>query len=56
VLHKELAYDSAGINHIVWLTRLEVDCEDTYPRLFAAMEESEIYERASAQTVLKFLL
>jgi alpha-galactosidase len=45
VPHEELAYDGAGINHIVWLTRLEVEGEDAYPLLFAAMDDPEIYAR-----------
>jgi alpha-galactosidase len=43
--HEKLAYDGAGINHIVWLTRLEVEGEDAYPLLFAAMDDPEIYAR-----------
>ena len=41
--HEELLYECAGINHIAWMTRLEVDGEDAYPRLFEAMEDPEIY-------------
>jgi alpha-galactosidase len=43
--HEELIYECAGINHIAWMTRLEVDGEDAYPRLFEAMEVPEIYAR-----------
>jgi alpha-galactosidase len=43
--HEELLYECAGINHIAWMTRLEVDGEDAYPRLFEAMEDPEIYAR-----------
>src|ERR671917_255721 len=43
--HEELIYECAGINHIAWMTRLEVDGEDAYPRLFEAMEDPEIYAR-----------
>ncbi len=43
--HEELLYDCAGINHIAWMTRLEVNGEDAYPRLFEAMEAPEIYAR-----------
>ena len=43
--HERLVYDGAGINHIVWLTRLEVDGEDVYPRLREAMEDPEVYAR-----------
>ncbi|HEX2182720.1 MAG TPA: alpha-glucosidase/alpha-galactosidase [Rubrobacteraceae bacterium] len=45
VPHEELVYDGAGINHIVWLTRLEVGGEDAYPRLFEAMKDPEVYAR-----------
>ena len=45
VPHEEMAYEGAGINHIVWLTRLECGGEDAYPRLFAAMEDPEIYAK-----------
>ena len=45
VPHEGLAYNGAGINHIVWLTRLEHGGEDAYPRLFAAMEDPEIYAK-----------
>jgi alpha-galactosidase len=45
VPYEEIAYDGAGINHIVWLTRLECRGEDAYPRLFAAMEGPEIYAK-----------
>ncbi|MEJ7819429.1 MAG: alpha-glucosidase/alpha-galactosidase [Rubrobacteraceae bacterium] len=45
VPHEELAYNGAGINHIVWLTRLEHGGDDAYPRLFAAMEDPEIYAK-----------
>jgi len=45
VPHEELVYEGAGINHIVWLTRLEHGGENAYPRLFAAMEDPEVYGR-----------
>ena len=45
VPRQELRYECAGINHIAWMTRLEVDGEDAYPRLFEAMEDPEIYSR-----------
>jgi alpha-galactosidase len=45
VPHEELAYNGAGINHIVWLTRLEHGGEDAYPRLFAAMGDPETYAK-----------
>ena len=43
VEHEDLIYECAGINHIAWMTRLEVEGEDAYPRLFAAMEDPEVY-------------
>jgi alpha-galactosidase len=45
VPHESLVYEGAGINHIVWLTRLEVDGEDAYPQLFEAMQDPTIYAR-----------
>jgi len=45
VEHKELLYECSGINHIAWMTRLEVDGEDAYPLLFAAMEDPEVYAK-----------
>jgi alpha-galactosidase len=43
--HEDLLYECAGINHIAWMTRLEVDGEDAYPRLFAAMEDPDVYAK-----------
>jgi alpha-galactosidase len=43
--YEDLLYECAGINHIAWMTRLEVDGEDAYPRLFEAMEDPQIYAR-----------
>jgi alpha-galactosidase len=45
VEHEELLYECAGINHIAWMTRFEVDGEDAYPRLFAAMEDPDMYAK-----------
>ena len=45
VEHEDLLFECAGINHIAWMTRLEVDGEDAYPRLFAAMEDPEVYAK-----------
>ncbi len=42
---EELVFECAGINHIAWMTRLEVGGEDAYPRLFAAMGDPEVYEK-----------
>ena len=41
--HEMLLYECAGINHIAWMTRLEVDGEDAYPLLFAALEDPDVY-------------
>jgi len=43
--HEDLLYECAGINHIAWMTRLEVNGEDAYPRLFAAMENPDVYAK-----------
>jgi alpha-galactosidase len=45
VEYEEVVFECAGINHVAWMTRLEVDGEDAYPRLFGAMEDPEIYAR-----------
>lgn len=43
--HEELLYECAGINHIAWMTRLEVAGADAYPLLFAAMEDPDTYAK-----------
>ncbi|MEJ7842879.1 MAG: alpha-glucosidase/alpha-galactosidase [Rubrobacter sp.] len=43
--YEDLLYECAGINHIAWMTRLEIDGGDAYPRLFAAMEDPDVYEK-----------
>ena len=43
--HENLLYECAGINHVAWMTRLEADGEDVYPRLFAAMEDPGVYAK-----------
>jgi alpha-galactosidase/6-phospho-beta-glucosidase family protein len=45
VPHEEIVFECAGINHIAWMTRLEVGDEDAYPRLFEAMKDPGIYTR-----------
>lgn len=45
VPHERLVYECFGINHIAWMTRLEVDGEDVYPRLREAMARPEVYAR-----------
>lgn len=42
---EDLLYECAGINHIAWMTRLEVAGEDAYPRLFAALDDPEVYAK-----------
>lgn len=39
----ELVFECAGINHIAWMTRLEVGNKDAYPRLFEVQEDPEIF-------------
>jgi alpha-galactosidase len=43
--HEDLLYECAGINHIAWMTRLEVEGKDAYPLLFAALEDPEVYAK-----------
>jgi alpha-galactosidase len=43
--HERLLYECAGINHIAWMTRLQVEGEDAYPLLFAALEEPKVYAK-----------
>jgi alpha-galactosidase len=43
--HGQLLFECAGINHIAWMTRLEVEGEDAYPLLFAALEDPEVYAK-----------
>ncbi|MDP9353271.1 MAG: alpha-glucosidase/alpha-galactosidase [Chloroflexota bacterium] len=40
---ENLLYECFGINHIAWMTRLEVDGQDAYPRLREAMNNPEVY-------------
>lgn len=40
-----LLFECSGINHVAWMTRLEVDGEDMYPRLFEAMEDPETFAK-----------
>ncbi len=40
-----LSYDCAGINHMTWFLRLEVDGEDAYPRLRQAMADPSIFAK-----------
>jgi alpha-galactosidase len=43
--HGQLLFECAGINHIAWMTRLEVEGEDAYPLLFTALENPEVYAK-----------
>jgi alpha-galactosidase len=45
VSQDRLSYDCAGINHMTWFLRLEVDGQDAYPALRAAMEDPQIYDQ-----------
>jgi alpha-galactosidase len=40
---ERLSYECAGINHMTWFLKLEVDGEDAYPALWRAMEKPEIF-------------
>ena len=40
-----LSYDCAGINHMTWFLRLEVDGEDAYPQLRRGMNDPAIFAR-----------
>jgi len=43
--HEQLVYECAGINHIAWMTKLEVQGADVYPQLRAAMDDPQVYAR-----------
>lgn len=45
VERSQLSYDCAGINHMTWFMRLEIDGKDAYPRLHRAARNPEIYAR-----------
>jgi len=42
---KNVSYWCAGINHMAWYLRYEVDGEDAYPRFRAAMDDPEVFEK-----------
>jgi alpha-galactosidase len=44
VPYEEMAYEAAGINHMNWITRLQHDGEDLYPRLRSIIREHGVYE------------
>lgn len=45
VPYERMRYRCAGINHLSWFVRLEIDGEDLYPRLRRAAEDPAIYEQ-----------
>ena len=45
VERSQLSYDCAGINHMTWFLRLEIDGKDAYPRLHRAASSPAIYAR-----------
>ena len=47
-----LSYDCAGINHMTWFLRLQVDGQDAYPALRRAMARPEVF----AQDKIRFEL
>ena len=47
-----LSYDCAGINHMTWFLRLEIDGKDAYPQLRRAARNPEIF----AQDKIRFEL
>jgi alpha-galactosidase len=40
-----LSYDCAGINHMTWFLKLQIDGEDAYPRLWQTLESPEIFAK-----------
>ncbi|NLX42313.1 MAG: alpha-glucosidase/alpha-galactosidase, partial [Chloroflexi bacterium] len=42
---ERVSYWAAGINHMAWFLRYEVDRKDAYPRLFEAMKDPDVYNR-----------
>jgi alpha-galactosidase len=37
---ERLKYEAAGVNHLTWFTKLTIDGEDVYPKLWKALETS----------------
>lgn len=37
---ERFAYEAAGVNHLTWFTRMEIDGEDVYPKLWQRLEET----------------
>jgi alpha-galactosidase len=42
---EDVSYWAAGINHMAWFLEYKVKGKDAYPRIHAAMENPEVYER-----------
>ena len=40
VAPEKLRYSAAGINHLTWITKLEIDGEDVYPKLGKLLDET----------------
>src|SRR6266851_3871446 len=45
VPYEHMRYRCAGVNHLSWFVKLEMDGEDLYPRVRRAAEDPAIYER-----------
>ena len=43
--YEEVGFRAAGINHLAWFLEFTHNKEDAYPKLRAAMEDPEIYEK-----------
>jgi len=43
VSYEEVAYEAAGINHVTWITKLELNGKDLYPRLRRLVKKRGIY-------------
>jgi alpha-galactosidase len=39
-----IRFEAAGVNHLAWLTTLELDGADLYPRLRDRARSPEVYE------------
>ena len=52
VAPERLQYQAAGINHLTWITKLEIDGEDVYPQLRRLLDESGYSKREPISTQL----
>ncbi|MCL2519196.1 MAG: alpha-glucosidase/alpha-galactosidase [Oscillospiraceae bacterium] len=52
VAPERLQYQAAGINHLTWITKLEIDGEDIYPQLRRLLDESGYSKREPISTQL----